>query len=107
MGSTCVPTWSCCWCLLKRGEAPGRRTRVNVENVVEPIIASRSDSAILRDMTQSPEEAARSTMQEQVLMDILDTTQEFDPTLKSIIHKQGNWDLNRLEERIREVLAEG
>ena len=46
-------------------------------------------------------------MQEQVLVDVLDTIQEFDPTLKSIIHKQGNWDLNRLEERIREVLAEG
>ena len=92
---------------IEEGRGPGRRTRVHVENVEEPIIASRSDSAILRDMTQSPEEAARSTMQEQVLVDVLDTIQEFDPMLKSIIHKQGNWDLNRLEERIREVLAEG
>ena len=92
---------------IEEGRGPGRRTRVHVENVEDPIMASRSDSAILRDMTQSPEEAARSTMQEQVLVDVLDTIQEFDPMLKSIIHKQGNWDLNRLEERIREVLAEG
>ncbi len=92
---------------IEEGRGPGRRTWVHVENVEHPIVASRSDSAILRDMTQSPEEAARSTMQEQVLIDVLDTIQEFDPMLKSIIHKQGNWDLDRLEERIREVLAEG
>ena len=92
---------------IEEGRGPGRRTRVHVENVQEPIIASRSDAAILRDMTQSPEEAARTTMQEHVLVDVLDTIQEFDPMLKSIIHKQGNWDLNSLEERIRDVLAQG
>ncbi len=57
---------------IEEGRGPGRRTRVYVENVEEPIIASRSDSAILRDMTQSPEQAARTTMQELLLIDVLD-----------------------------------
>jgi hypothetical protein len=39
-----------------------------------------------------------------LLHDILDTITEINPLLRSIIRDQGKWDLDQLEERIREVL---
>jgi hypothetical protein len=39
-----------------------------------------------------------------LLTDILDTLSEINPMLRSIIRDQGHWDIDRLEERIRENL---
>jgi hypothetical protein len=36
----------------------------------------------------------------------LDTISEINPLLRSIIRDQGKWDLDRLEERIRDVLRQ-
>ncbi len=44
--------------------------------------------------------------QRQVLADILDTIDELNPLLRSIVRDQAHWDLDRLEERIRDVLGE-
>jgi hypothetical protein len=41
-----------------------------------------------------------------LLSDILDTITEIDPLLRSIIRDQGKWDLDKLEDQIREVLSE-
>jgi hypothetical protein len=35
---------------------------------------------------------------------MLDTITEIDPLLRSIIRDQGKWDLDKLEDRIRETL---
>lgn len=88
------------------GRGPGRRTYVYVETQSEPIIASRSEGAILRDMVELPSEVTRAQEQYQLLNDILDTVHEIDPMLRSIIRAQGKWDLDRLERRISETLRE-
>ena len=41
-----------------------------------------------------------------LLSDILDTIIDVDPLLRSIIRDQGKWDLDKLEEQIREVLTD-
>jgi hypothetical protein len=89
---------------IEEGRGPGNRTRVYVEHLATPIIASRSEGAILRDMVEMPEEVIRSQEQHDVLSDILDTISAINPLLRSIIRDQGHWDLNRLEERLRDVL---
>lgn len=88
----------------EEGRGPGRRTFVYVEGVSEPIVASRSEGTILRDMTEMPGEISRVQEQYQLLLDILDTIEEFDPVLRRIIRDQGEWDLDRLEERIRDLV---
>lgn len=88
------------------GRGPGRRTHVFVEGQGEPFVASRTEGTILRDMVSTPEEVARAQEQYQLLVDILETVQEIDPMLRTIVRDQGNWDLNRLERRIRETLHE-
>ena len=53
-----------------------------------------------------PGEVTRAQEQRQLLVDILETVQEINPMLRTIIREQGKWDLNRLERRIRETLRE-
>jgi hypothetical protein len=91
---------------LEEGRGPGRRTQVYVEDVPEPIIASRSESAILRELTESPKEITRTQEQYQLLTDIADTVADINPVVRTIIRDQGKWDLDRLEERIKEILRD-
>jgi hypothetical protein len=41
-----------------------------------------------------------------LLSDILDTITGINPVLRAIIRDQGKWDLDRLEEQIRDVLGD-
>lgn len=92
---------------IEQGRGPGQRTHVYVEGVSEPLVASRSESAILRDMVEMPQEVTRAREQQHLLADILDAVKSLDPTLRSIIKSQSQWDLARLEERIMDLLEEG
>lgn len=89
---------------IEEGRGPGKRTYVYIDDLPEPMIASRSEAAILRDMVETSEEVMRYQEQHQLLADILDTIQEVDPMLRSIIRDQGRWDLDQLERRIQETL---
>lgn len=88
------------------GRGPGRRTHVFVEGLSGAVVASRSDSAILRDMVEMPAEVTKAREQQQLLADILDSIQNINPMLRTIIREQGRWDLDRLERRVKEVTAE-
>lgn len=88
------------------GRGPGRRTRVFVENQQDPFVASRSEGVMLRDMVGMTGEVMHAQAQRQLLVDILETVQEIDPLLRSIVREQGKWDLNQLERRIRDTLRE-
>jgi len=90
----------------EEGRGPGKRTRVYIEGQTAPFTASRTESTILRDMISLPGEVTRAQEQYELLTDILETVQEINPMLRTIIREQGRWDLNRLERRIRETLRE-
>ena len=72
----------------------------------EPIIASRSEGAILRDLVESPEEITRIREQRLLIEDIQDSIAGIDPMLRSIVREQGQWDLDLLEEQIGDLLRE-
>jgi hypothetical protein len=91
---------------IEEGRGPGQRTRVYVDQLSTPIIASRSEGAILSDLVETPREITKIREQRELLSDILDTISEINPFLRSIIRDQGKWDVDRLEERIRDVLRE-
>ena len=91
---------------VEEGRGPGNRTKVYVENLEAPLVASRSETAILRDLIEMPQEIMKAQEQYQLLSDILDTIAEINPLLRSIIRDQGHWDIDRLEERIKETLGE-
>jgi hypothetical protein len=91
---------------LEEGRGPGQRTKVYVENIPTPVVASRSESAILRDMAELPKEVTKVLEQRELLSDILETVSDINPLLRSIIRDQGKWDLDRLEERIQDLLRD-
>lgn len=91
---------------IEEGRGPGRRTRVYVQGQAEPIIASRSEGTILRDMVQTPREVTRAGEQYQLLVDILESVHDIDPMVRRIVQQQGDWNLDRLERRITETLSD-
>jgi hypothetical protein len=91
---------------IEEGRGPGQRTRVFIEQLATPIVASRSEGAILSDMVEMPKEITKIREQRELLSDLVDTISEINPLLRSIIRDQGKWDLDRLEERIRDVLRQ-
>jgi hypothetical protein len=90
---------------IEEDRGPGRRTWVYVVGLNDPVVASRSEGAILRDMVESPGEITRAREQRHLLEDILDTIEGIDPMLRSIIREQGNWNLDILEERIQDLVG--
>jgi len=90
---------------IEENRGPGRRTNVYIENLNMPVVASRSESAILRDLTETPNEIVKAREQYEMLSDIADTVAAINPMLRSIIRDQGKWDLDRLEERLRDLLV--
>jgi hypothetical protein len=91
---------------IEEDRGPGRRTWVYVEGMPAPMVGSRSEMAILRDLVDPRQEAARGLQQRQLLEDILDTIDRLDPVIRRIIRDQAQWDLDRLEERIRDGLSD-
>lgn len=90
---------------IEEDRGPGRRTWVYVEGRDEPIVGSRSEGAILQDLVEPSEGVARAEEQRQLLHDVLDTLEGLDPVLRRIVRDQAGWDLDRLEERIRDALG--
>jgi hypothetical protein len=91
---------------IEENRGPGRRTLVYVNEIDHPLIASRSENAILRDLGDEPREEMQSREKHQLLVDIVNSIAGINPMLRSIIRDQGKWDLDRLEERAREVLGD-
>ncbi|MGQ4808609.1 hypothetical protein NKDENANG_01996 [Candidatus Entotheonellaceae bacterium PAL068K] len=91
---------------VEEGRGPGSRTRVYIENLSTPVTASRSEATILRDMTAMPKEVTKTQEQHDMLQDILDTISDINPLVRSIIRDQGKWDVDRLEQRLREILRD-
>lgn len=89
------------------GRGPGQRTWVYVDGLDEPVVASRSESTILRDMVETPREVTRAGEQYRLLVDILETVRDIDPMLRRIVKQQANWDLDRLERQILSTVSEG
>jgi len=91
---------------IEDGRGSGHRTRVYLEQHTEPIVASRSEGTILRDLVNTPKEVTQAQEQQQLLCDILETIGDINPMLRSIIRDQGRWDIDKLEARLRQVLQD-
>lgn len=89
---------------IEKGRGAGKRTKVYIDAQTEPIIASRTESTILRDLIEAPKEITQSREHTELLRDILESITDVPPILRSIIRDQGDLDLDRLEEHMREVL---
>lgn len=83
---------------------PGRRTLVYVEEVKTPLVASRTENSILANMVEVPREEMEAAAALELLHDILDDIQQIGPMLRKSIKKEANFDIDRTEKRINEIL---
>lgn len=91
---------------IEEERGPGRRTFIQVQGQADPIVASRAEDSIVRDLVQEPREVTQSRQQQEILHDLLMDLSNINPTVRRIARDEGGLDLERLEQRIREVIQE-
>ncbi|MBD1915214.1 MULTISPECIES: hypothetical protein [Cyanophyceae] len=83
---------------------PGRRTFVYLEGHTDPVVASRAEDTIVRDLVQEPREVIQSRQQQEILTDLLEDLSKVNSTVRRISRDEGGLDLDQLERRIHRVL---
>jgi hypothetical protein len=91
---------------IEEERGPGRRTFIHVQGQADPLIASRAEDSIVRDLVQEPREVTQSRQQQEILHDLLMDLEHVNSTVRRIVRDEGNLDLERLERRIRQVLQD-
>ncbi|MDX1934724.1 MAG: hypothetical protein SFU56_19175 [Capsulimonadales bacterium] len=91
---------------IEEDRGPGRRTFVYLEGKTDPLVASRAEDTIIRDLVQEPREVTQSRQQQEILRDLLTDLSAVNQTVRRITRDEGGLDLDLLERRIREVTGQ-
>ena len=91
---------------IEEDRGPGRRTHVYLEEQHEPIVASRAENTIVRDLVQEPQDVITARQQQEILQDLLSDLNSVNATVRRISRDEGGLDLDRLERRISQVLEQ-
>ena len=91
---------------IEEERGPGRRTFIHLPGQTDPLIASRAEDSIVRDLVQEPREVTQSRQQQEILHDLLLDLNNVNSTVRRIARDEGGLDLELLERRIREVLKD-
>jgi hypothetical protein len=83
---------------------PGRRTIVHIEDIKNPLIASRTENSILANMVETPREELEAAAAFELLKDIQDDILGIGPMLRKSIKKEAGFDIDKIEKRIDEIL---
>ncbi|MFQ5689048.1 MAG: hypothetical protein ACE5HQ_02085 [Gemmatimonadota bacterium] len=88
---------------IEEDRGPGRRTEVYVASLEVPIVASRSEAAILRDMAAMPEEMARGAELRAIIEDLREALEDLSPVLRRMLKNEGQLDVEYWIRRIRQA----
>ncbi|MBW4537822.1 MAG: hypothetical protein KME43_01610 [Myxacorys chilensis ATA2-1-KO14] len=91
---------------IEEERGPGRRTFIHLEGQSDPLVASRAEDSIVRDLVQEPREVTQARQQQEVLHDLLSDLQNLNGTVRRFTRDEGGLDLDRLERRIRDIIEE-
>ncbi len=83
---------------------PGRRTMVYIEQLPNPVVASRTEHTIIENMVQTPKEVLEAAAALELLQDLFDDISQVGPMLRTSIKKEVALDLNQIERKIKEIL---
>jgi hypothetical protein len=89
---------------IEEERGPGRRTFVFVEGQTEPLVASRAEDSLVRDLVREPREVTRSRQQQEILRDLLEDLATVNDTVREIVRDRSSLDLNLAERRIRDAV---
>jgi hypothetical protein len=83
---------------------PGRRTYVWVRGVAEPLIASRSEAAIVDDLVTPAEEAQRMQQLRSMLNRVVSELEGAPPMLRRLLSDEAGLDVAALTDEARRML---
>jgi hypothetical protein len=88
---------------IEEERGPRRRTNVFVQGHPEPIVASRSEEAILEEMGAT-DEGFRAQALREAISELLAAFHEFSPVLRRALQHEHHFDVERWERRLGEML---
>lgn len=90
---------------IEEDRGPARRTQVYIDGLNEPVVASRTESTMLKDMTREGpgefEAAMALELMERIYMDL----QHVGPMLRRSIKEECGLDLDDIEKRVKDLLS--
>jgi hypothetical protein len=90
---------------ISEGRGPGRRTLVWVRGVVDPLVASRSEGAIVDDLVTPAEEATRMRQQRATLRQMTTALEKVSPALRRVIEEDAGTSVDDLLAEAQKVLG--
>jgi len=91
---------------IEEERGPGRRTEVYTSTLDAPIVASRSEEAILADMAVSTDHAMRLQEAHEILSEVSDAFTGLSDVLRRMLANEAKMDVDLWLKRIRRVLRE-
>jgi len=93
---------------IEQDRGPGRRTEVYTTSLDDPIVASRSEQAILQDMAQGTDAALRMQEVRAILADLVDALDDIPDVVRGLLAREARFDVDLWMRRVRGALrAEG
>ena len=89
---------------IEEERGPGRRTRVFLRDRTEPAIVSRSERAIVRDMTRDAGEGFRTGEAVSLIHDLVDDFGDLTPQVRRTLAAEGHFDVEVWIYRLRSLL---
>lgn len=86
------------------GRGPGQRTNVFIEGQAEPIVASRTEQSILEDMGAAGDSFRVESLRV-ATSELLEAFHEFSPVLRRALHNEHHFDVEKWEQRLRDLLS--
>jgi len=83
---------------------PGRRTEVYTATVEDPIVASRSEQAILRDMAVASDQQFQMQEAMEMLADMLDALNDIPDVLGRMLVSEAQFDVGSWKRRLQGLL---
>jgi len=92
---------------IEDNRGPARRTIVYIEGLSEPLVASRTEATILRDMTREGPGEVEAAMALEILERVHSDLQHVGPMLRRSIKEECGLDLDDIERRAGDILSGG
>jgi len=89
---------------IEQERGPGRRTEVYTATLDDPIVASRSEQAILADMAIASDDMMRLHESHEILSDVADAFDDMSDVLRRMLANEAKFDVDLWLRRIRRVL---
>lgn len=89
---------------IEEERGPGRRTEVYTANLDHPIVASRSEHAILQEMAVATDELFRLQEARETIGDLADALNDLPDVIKRMLAREAGLDIEAWVQRLRVVL---